>query len=137
MCTISYIRAIVNAVFCRKTTYLAENPAAEGAHERIYAVTVSTNSAYIILYSCTVEHEQNNIATEACVMQDDIFNLLMMILMLENGGGTESINQLVIMFLLMNSRDGNNSGIGLNSFNRRCRSDCCDRNCNRDDGFTF
>ncbi|MDE6401203.1 MAG: hypothetical protein K2L54_01165 [Clostridiales bacterium] len=70
-------------------------------------------------------------------MQDDIFNLLMMILMLENGGGTESINQLVIMFLLMNSRNGNNSGVGLNNFNRRCRTDCCDGNCNRDEGYTF
>lgn len=39
-------------------------------------------------------------------MQNDIFSLLMMILMLENGGGTESINQLVLMFLLMNARNG-------------------------------
>lgn len=69
-------------------------------------------------------------------MQDDIFNLLMMILMLENGGGTESINQLVIMFLLMNSRSGNNSGIGINNAFRRCHSDC-DSNCNRDEGYTF
>lgn len=69
-------------------------------------------------------------------MQDDIFNLLMMILMLENGGGTESINQLVIMFLLMNSRSGNNSGIGINNALRRCHSDC-DGICNRDEGYTF
>ena len=69
-------------------------------------------------------------------MQDDIFNLLMMILMLENGGGTESINQLVIMFLLMNSRSGNNSGIGINNAFRRGHSDCVG-NCNREVGYTF
>ncbi len=69
-------------------------------------------------------------------MQDDIFNLLMMILMLENGGGTESINQLVIMFLLMNSR--NNSAVGLNgALSSHCRHDRCNGNCDRDDGFTF
>lgn len=63
-------------------------------------------------------------------MQDDIFNLLMLILMLENGGGTESINQLVLMFLLMNSRNGNLNG----SDNRRNFN--CDP-CRRDDGYTF
>lgn len=54
----------------------------------------------------------------------------MMILMLENGGGTESINQLVLMFLLMNSRNGNLNG----SDNRRNFN--CDP-CRRDDGYTF
>ena len=54
----------------------------------------------------------------------------MMILMLENGGGTESINQLVIMFLMMNSR--NNESNELSSRNsRRCHD------CGREDGFTF
>lgn len=37
-------------------------------------------------------------------MTDDIFTLLMTILLLENGGGTENINGLIIMFLLMHSR---------------------------------
>lgn len=59
-------------------------------------------------------------------MQDDIFNLLMMILMLENGGGTDNINQLVIMFLLMNSRSDSSPATD----NNRC-------NCGRDDGYTF
>lgn len=62
-------------------------------------------------------------------MQNDIFGLLMLILLLENGGGTENINQLVILFLLMNSRDRDN--------NCGCRRRSCDDNCGRDDGFTF
>lgn len=52
----------------------------------------------------------------------------MMILMLENGGGTESINQLVIMFLLMNSRNNDTQTL---FGSRRCN------NCGRDDGYTF
>ncbi|MCH5162440.1 MAG: hypothetical protein J1G38_02990 [Clostridiales bacterium] len=40
-------------------------------------------------------------------MSDDIFSLLMIILMLENGGGTANVNQLVLMFLLMQNRSGN------------------------------
>ncbi len=63
-------------------------------------------------------------------MQDEIFNLLMMILMLENGGGTGNINQLVLMFLLMNSRNGN-----FNGRNTEHRCDCDP--CRRDDGYTF
>lgn len=62
-------------------------------------------------------------------MQNDIFSLLMMILMLENGGGAESINQLVIMFLLMNARSS-----------EQPRSEDSNRNrnvCARDDGYTF
>ncbi len=39
-------------------------------------------------------------------MSDDIFNLLMMILMLENGGGQTAINQMVLMFLIMQNRNG-------------------------------
>ena len=39
-------------------------------------------------------------------MQNDIFNLLLMILMLENGGGEECINQMILMFLMMQSRSG-------------------------------
>ncbi len=59
-------------------------------------------------------------------MQDDIFGLLMLILLLENGGGAENINQLVILFLLMQSRCGNSpSGCSSNG------------TCGRDDGYTF
>ena len=60
------------------------------------------------------------------VMQDDIFSLLMLILMLENGGGTGNINQLVLMFLLMHSKTAQNSS------SPRCSDHCC-----RDDGYTF
>ena len=63
-------------------------------------------------------------------MQDEIFNLLMMILMLENGGSTGNINQLVLMFLLMNSRNGNNGSDNNNGCN-------CNNRCFRDDGYTF
>ena len=69
-------------------------------------------------------------------MQDDIFGLLMLILMLENGGGTENINQMVIMFLLLNSQgrgtsDGSARRLGgANS----CR---CDSHCDRAEGYTF
>ena len=63
-------------------------------------------------------------------MQDEIFNLLMMILMLENGGGTGNINQLVLLFLLMNSRT-----VNLNGRNPEHRCDCDP--CRRDDGYTF
>lgn len=56
----------------------------------------------------------------------------MMILMLENGGGTESINQLVIMFLLMNSRNGGSLSSSDGMSGHRCHGDC-----GRDDGFTF
>ncbi len=66
-------------------------------------------------------------------MSDDIFNLLMLILMLENGGGTESINQLVIMFLLMNSK--NSDGRVLS--NSQSRETSCCGNCGRADGYTF
>ncbi len=59
-------------------------------------------------------------------MQDDIFGLLMLILMLENGGGTENINQMVLMFLLLQNRCNDDR-----SCSRR-RSDC-----DREDGFTF
>lgn len=58
--------------------------------------------------------------TAEAAMQDDIFNLLMLILLLENGGSAENINQLVIMFLLMQGKDGNNS-----------------TPCSRSDGYTF
>lgn len=59
-------------------------------------------------------------------MGNDIFGLLLMILMLENGGGTECINQLILMFLMMNSRGDNAES------RTQCRNNCC-----RDDGFTF
>ncbi|MDE7463559.1 MAG: hypothetical protein K2M48_00890 [Clostridiales bacterium] len=64
-------------------------------------------------------------------MSDDIFNLLMLILMLENGGGTQSINQLVITFLLMQNRSGASSS--LNNLISNRNSGC---NCDND-GFTF
>ncbi len=59
-------------------------------------------------------------------MQDDIFKILMLILLLENSGCSENINQLVIMFLLMQNRSGSTNSCG-----DRChsRSD--------DDGYTF
>lgn len=59
-------------------------------------------------------------------MQDDIFGLLMLILMLENGGSTENINQMVLMFLLLQNRCNDD---------RSCRrhGDAC----GREDGFTF
>lgn len=64
-------------------------------------------------------------------MQDEIFNLLMLILMLENGGGTGNINQLILMFLMLNSRENSGSrGLSLSS-------PCGNGNCCRDDGFTF
>mgnify|MGYP001045719510 CR=1 FL=1 len=65
-------------------------------------------------------------------MSEDIFGLLMLILLLENGGGTENINQLVIMFLLMNSR---NDTTGRNRSTSGCR--CVNSDCGRADGFTF
>ena len=61
------------------------------------------------------------------IMQDDIFGLLMLILMLENGGGTENINQMVLMFLLLQNRSDNDRSY-------RRRGDCT---CGREDGFTF
>lgn len=64
-------------------------------------------------------------------MREDIFGLLMLILLLENGGGTENVNQLIIMFLLLHSR-GDASGFG--RFGGGNNS--CDK-CGRDDGFTF
>ena len=49
-------------------------------------------------------------------MNNDIYSLLMLILMLENCGGTECINLMIIMFLLMNNNNGcgcnNNNGCG-------------------------
>ena len=51
-------------------------------------------------------------------MNNDIFSLLMLILMLENGSSTECVNLMIIMFLLMqNSNNGcgcgcNNNGCG-------------------------
>lgn len=66
------------------------------------------------------------------IMQDDIFGLLLMILMLENGGGTESINQLILMFLMMNSKNGSLGGSGDGRSRRHC-----DAFCGREDGFTF
>lgn len=65
-------------------------------------------------------------------MQDDIFGLLLMILMLENGGGTESINQLILMFLMVNSKNGSLGGSGDGRSRRHC-----DGFCGREDGFTF
>ena len=56
-------------------------------------------------------------------MQNDIFNLLLMILMLENGGGEECINQMILMFLMMKSRSG-----GLTQGRTSC---------DREEGFTF
>ena len=56
-------------------------------------------------------------------MQDEIFNLLMLILMLENGGGEANINQMILMFLMMNSKT-------LPHGSSQC-------SCSRDDGFTF
>lgn len=51
--------------------------------------------------------------------------------MLENGGGTQSINQLMIMFLMMNSQNGDN-------FSSRSSSHRCGcGNCGRDNDFTF
>lgn len=65
-------------------------------------------------------------------MREDIFRLLMLVLLLENGGRTEYINQIVIMFLLMNS----NSAVSQSS---RAVSTChCGgSDCGRADGFTF
>lgn len=63
-------------------------------------------------------------------MRDDIFRLLMLILLMENGGGTENVNQLVIMFLLMNAR----GEFGDRRSNCRCG---CNSDCGRADGFTF
>ena len=63
-------------------------------------------------------------------MQNDIFSLLMMILMMENGGGTESINQLIIMFLMMNAR--------AEQAEAASRTNPCHAvNCGREEGFTF
>ncbi len=56
-------------------------------------------------------------------MQDEIFNLLMLILMLENGGGEANINQMILMFLMMNSKT-------LPHGSSQC-------SCSRDDGYTF
>lgn len=56
-------------------------------------------------------------------MQENIFNLLMLILMLENGGGTANINQLVLMFLMMNGGSGS-------------VSPCCGNRCDNGD-YTF
>lgn len=82
-------------------------------------VTFSTKFAYTIL-------------TEG-FMEDDIFGLLMMILMMQNGGGTQSINHLVLMFLMMQGRNGSSSNLA-----RGCtRNSCCNTDCGRDDGFTF
>lgn len=57
-------------------------------------------------------------------MQNDIFGLLILILMLENGGGTENINQMILMFLLLQNRCNDNGNSNTPS-------------CDRDDGYTF
>ena len=59
-------------------------------------------------------------------MQEDIFSILMLILLLSESNGTENINELLIMFLLMQSRNGSLFGDN----NSR-------HNCGRDDGYTF
>lgn len=59
-------------------------------------------------------------------MQDDIFSILMLILLLSESNGTENINQILILFLMMQSRNGNLFGDN----NSRSR-------CGRDDGYTF
>ena len=64
-------------------------------------------------------------------MREDIFRLLMLILLLENSGRTENINQVVIYFLLMNSNNGTSS---TNRNTSGCR---CGSGCGRVDGFTF
>ena len=46
-----------------------------------------------------------------------------MILMMENGGGEECINQMILMFLMMQSRSG-----GLSQSRTSC---------DREEGFTF
>lgn len=56
-------------------------------------------------------------------MQNDIFGLLILILMLENGGGTENINQMILMFLLLQNRCNDNGN--------------SNASCDRDDGYTF
>lgn len=56
----------------------------------------------------------------------------MLILMLENGGGTGNINQLVLMFLLMHSRSANDLNGQFSQSRNRCDDGCC-----RDDGYTF
>ena len=66
------------------------------------------------------------------IMQDDIFGLLLMILMLENGGGTDRINPLILLFLIMNSTNGILGGSGDGRSRRHC-----DAFCGREDGFTF
>ncbi|MCH5350764.1 MAG: hypothetical protein J1F39_02195 [Clostridiales bacterium] len=59
-------------------------------------------------------------------MREDIFSILMLILLLTESNGTEDINQILIMFLMMQSRNGNLFGDG-DSRN----------NCGRDEGYTF
>ncbi len=60
-------------------------------------------------------------------MQNDIFSLLMMILMMENGCCDENINQMVIMFLMLQRRNSDGSGSAL----------CAAHNCGRADGYNF
>ncbi len=55
-------------------------------------------------------------------MQEDIFSLLMLILLMQCGGGSENLNQLIIMFMLMQNRSGS---FGSSS------------PCDRDNGYTF
>ncbi len=59
-------------------------------------------------------------------MQEDIFSILMLILLLCGSGNSENINQLLIMFLMMQSRNGSLFG-----------GDCDASVCDRDDGYTF
>lgn len=59
-------------------------------------------------------------------MQEDIFSILMLILLLCGSNGTENVNQILILFLMMQSRNGNL--FGENSSNSVC---------GREDGFTF
>ena len=59
-------------------------------------------------------------------MQEDIFSILMLILLLSESNGSENINQILIMFLMMQSRNGNLFGGGNTG-----------SVCGRDDGYTF
>ncbi|MCH5157983.1 MAG: hypothetical protein J1F33_02180 [Clostridiales bacterium] len=59
-------------------------------------------------------------------MREDIFSILMLILLLSESNGTEDINQILIMFLMMQSRNGNLFG-----------DNDSRNNCGRDDGYTF
>lgn len=78
-----------------------------------FAVTQTTKTAY-------------KMSVGGKPMQEDIFSILMLILLLCGSNGTENVNQLLIMFLMMQSRNGNL--FGENSSHSVC---------GREDGFTF